>query len=131
MAGPEQKVMLMCVVRGYHVYKDVWDPYPEEDFVTKHQRRNPHDKYAVAVMPVDAKSETIVGHLPREISKECCLFMYHGGTIMGVVKGRRRKTVEPFSGMEVPCKLVFRHAKKKILDKLKLCIAQKYQYRER
>jgi len=37
--GPEQEVTLMCVVRGYHVYKDVWDPYPEDDFVTKHQRR--------------------------------------------------------------------------------------------
>ena len=34
-----------------------------------------HDKHAVAVLPVDAKSKKIVGHLPREITKECCLFV--------------------------------------------------------
>ena len=36
---------LLCVVRGYHVYKDVWVPYLEDDFTTEHQRCNPHDKY--------------------------------------------------------------------------------------
>ncbi len=129
MADSEHQLKLMCVVRGYHVYKDVWDPYLEDDFTTKHQRHNPHDKYAVAILPVDAKTKTIVGHLPKEISKECCLFILHGGTITGVVKGRRRKTLEPCGGMEIPCELTFRHPKKKILDKLKLCIARKYQYR--
>ena len=106
-------------------------PYLEDDFTTKHQARNPHDKYAVAVLPVDTKTKAVVGHLPREISKECCLFIHHGGSITGTVKGRRRKTLEPCGGMEIPCELTFRHSKKKILDKLKLCIAREYQYRAR
>ena len=73
----------------------MWDPHLGEGFTTKHEQNNPHDKYAVAVLPVDAKSKRTVGHLPREISKECCLFILHGGTIPGVVKDRRRKTLEP------------------------------------
>ena len=39
----------MEVVRGYHVYKDVWELYLGGDFTTKHQRNNPHDKYAALV----------------------------------------------------------------------------------
>ena len=61
----EDEWRFVCVVRGYHVYKDVWDPYLGDGFTTKHERNNPHDKYAVAVLPVDAKSKRTVGHLNR------------------------------------------------------------------
>lgn len=27
MVGSEDEWKLLCVVRGYHVYRDVWDPY--------------------------------------------------------------------------------------------------------
>ena len=74
---------LLCVVRGYHVYKAIWDPYLGDEFTTKHEKNNPRDKYAIAVLPIDAKVAKIVGHLPMEISKECCLFVLHGGTITG------------------------------------------------
>ncbi len=36
---------------------------PRDDFSTKHQRNSPHDKYAIAVLPVDVKVAKIVGHL--------------------------------------------------------------------
>ena len=44
----------LCVVLGYYVYKDMWDPYLGSGFTAKHDRNNPHDKYAVAVLPVAA-----------------------------------------------------------------------------
>ena len=59
---------LLCVVRGYHVYQSVWEPYLGDEFATKHEKTNPHDKYAMAVLSVDAKVAKTVGHLPREIS---------------------------------------------------------------
>ena len=124
----ETEWKLLCVVRGYHAYKDVWDPVLEDEFRTKHQKHNSHDKYAMAVVPVDAKVEMVVGHLPREIAKECCLFVYHGGSITGIVKGKRRRTKEPCGGMEIPCELTFRHKSRKILNKLQLCISQKYEF---
>ena len=51
-------------------------------FTTKHDQNNPHNKYTVVVLSVDAKSRRKVEHLPREISKECFLFILHGGTLM-------------------------------------------------
>ena len=85
--------------------------------------------YAVAVIPVDSKTKNVVGHFPREISKEFCLFIYHKGNITGAVKGRRLKTLEPCGGMEMPCKLRFSHNKKKVVDKVKLCVFLKCQFR--
>ena len=87
----------MCIVYGYHVYKELWEPFLNDEFTTKHQRNNPHD-YAVAVLKTDAE---IVGHLPRELSKIWYLFILHGCSITGVVKGRRCKTHEPCGGMEI------------------------------
>ena len=52
-------------IRGYHVYKDTWDPFEGEILNTKHEIGNVMDKRAVAVL----KTEVIVGHLPRENSK--------------------------------------------------------------
>ena len=105
----EEEWRFACVIRGYHVYKDVWDPYPGDSFTTKHEQNNQHDKYTVAVLPVDAKSKGPVGHLPKEISKECCLFIPYGGTftISGDVKDRICKTLEPCEGMEIPCEVTF------------------------
>ena len=76
MAG-SKNVWKLCDVRGYHAYRDVWDPYIY--FKTKHQKHNPHDKYAVAAQPVDMKDKVVVWHFPKEISNKFCLFIHHGG----------------------------------------------------
>ena len=69
-------------VSGYHVYKDVHvGSLLGYGFTTKQERNNPHDKHTVIVLSVDAKSKRKVGHLPREISQECCLFILRDGTI--------------------------------------------------
>ena len=64
-----------------HVYKDVWDPYLGDGFTRNHKQSNLHEKYAVVFLSVDVKSKRKVGHLLREVFKECCLFILHGGTI--------------------------------------------------
>ena len=51
--GDERRVEIgVCVIRGYYVYKDVWDPNLGDGFTTKHKQNNSHDKYTVAVLPV-------------------------------------------------------------------------------
>ena len=62
----------------------------EDQFRTKHQKHNSHDKYTMAVVPVDTKVEMVVGHLLRERAKESCLSIYHGCSITGIVKSKRR-----------------------------------------
>ena len=41
----------------------------------------------------------VTGHLHKEISKICCLFIHHGGTIVGIVKDKRRRSSNPHGGM--------------------------------
>ena len=59
----EDEWRFVCVICGYHVYKDVWDSYLGDCFTTKYERNNPHNKYAVAVLPVCYKYAVAV--LPR------------------------------------------------------------------
>ena len=51
---------------------------------------NNHDRYAVAV----TKDRTIVGHLPRKVSRVCSLFLKRGGRIDCVVTGRWRYSLD-------------------------------------
>ena len=53
------------VVRGHHVYKAIWNPVIGEVLVCDQETDNDEDSYAVAVKIED----TIVGYVPREISR--------------------------------------------------------------
>ena len=68
-------------------------PHFGDEFLTKHEDSNPHDKYVITELPVDDKVTKMVDHLPREISKEWCLLILHVGNISRTVTGRMHKTV--------------------------------------
>ena len=77
--------------------------------------RNSTDRYAVAVK----KDGTIIGHLPRKISRVCSLFL---GVIRCTVSGTRRYSMDlPQGGLKTPCVVKF-EANAKELHKLKLLI---------
>ncbi len=80
---------LACCVRGYHVYKDIWAAAIGEELECSREPTNMADRYAVAVR----NEETIIGHLPRKISKVCSLFLRRGGSIRCTVTGSRRHYV--------------------------------------
>ena len=73
-----------CVVRGYHVYKEVWNPSIEKAFVCFAEEENSHDRKVVAVTCAEGYA---VGHLAREISGLCFHFIKHGGEITGEITG--------------------------------------------
>ena len=85
MACHGEKEVTSCV-RGYHVYKDIWAAAIGEEQVCDREPTNMADRYAVAVL----KQETVIGHLPRKISKVCSLFLRRGGSIRCTVTGSRR-----------------------------------------
>ena len=98
-------------IRGYHVYKDVWEAAIGEVLVCEREPRNAEDRYAVAVK----KDGTIVGHLPRNLSRVCSLFIRRGGMIQCTVTGRRRYSADlPQGGLEIPCFLLFKGSTKEI-----------------
>ena len=57
-------------VRGYHIYKDVWEAALGQLLPCQREPGNIHDPYAVAVVETGVVTR-IVGHVPRAISSVC------------------------------------------------------------
>ena len=60
-----------CSIRGYHVYKEIWEAAIGEELDCPREPSNAIDRYTVAVM----KSGTVVGHLPKKLSRIYSLFL--------------------------------------------------------
>ena len=73
-------------VREYRVYKEHWEAEIGEELECQRERRNGADAYTVAVV----REGTVVGHVPRRISRVCSLFIIRGGVIRCCVTDRRR-----------------------------------------
>ena len=54
---------LQLCMRGFHVYKNVWEPTVDEVLLCEREIGNSHDTFAVAVR----NSSEIVGHVPMQI----------------------------------------------------------------
>ena len=78
----EEYIVELCV-RGYHIYKDVWEVIVAEQLECVREPRNVNDRYAVAVM----KNEIVVCHLPKTFSRLCSLFLKRGGAVHCQVTG--------------------------------------------
>ena len=74
---------IVSCIRGFDVYRDIWTPVLDEALVCAQQSGNPHDHYAVSML----KRGTIVGHLPKKISRLCPLFLGQGRCIIATVTG--------------------------------------------
>ena len=67
---------LNSVVRGHHIYKDIWSSVHGEELYCRREFGNVHDLYAVSVIK---QGTGIIGHLPKRISTPCHLFLKKGG----------------------------------------------------
>ena len=95
------------VVRGHHIYKEVWTLFMGETLHCRAESGNIHDLYAIAV----ERDSEIVGHLPRTISTPCHIFLQRGGSITCIIIGARQFSNDlPQGGLEVPCTLNFEGA---------------------
>ena len=95
------------VIRGHHIYKDIWTPNVGENLTCRAEPGNIHNPYAVAVQhhDVDPDSVLTIGHVPHCISSVCFL---QRGTIVCEVIGNRQYSVDlPQGGLEVLCCLIF------------------------
>ena len=57
-------------VRGYHVYRDVWEAALSQLLPCQREPGNIHDPHAVAVVETGVATR-IVGHVPRAIPSIC------------------------------------------------------------
>ena len=89
----------------------IWTAALGEIVDCRREPRNPKDRYAVSVV----KNDTIIGHLPRKVSKVCSLFLRRGGRIQCRVSGSRQFSADlPQGGLEIPCTLVFQSSSKEL-----------------
>ena len=59
----EQAIYLHAsVIRGHHIYKQIWKPNIGEVLLVDKEAENVHDKHAVALLSPDG---VVIGHVPR------------------------------------------------------------------
>ena len=89
-----------------HEYHFVWIPVLNEVLSTKHERNNPHNRYAIAAFkqkPAGLIDEQVVGHLSQEISRATYYTIIHGGVVTAKVADvnlRRLPLIR--EGLEIP-----------------------------
>ncbi len=99
------------VVRGFHVYKEVWDAAFGEELPCRRDVGNSHDPYAVAMV----RASTTVG------PSICSIFLRRGGSITCTVTGSRHYSGDlPQGGLGVPCLLKFERNDKELTKAEKL-----------
>ena len=74
------------VIRGHHIYKDIWAAFVGEIFRLEQEVCNPEDCYAVVIV----KAETVVGHVPHEVSHLFSYFIQHDGIVSCEITGHRK-----------------------------------------
>ncbi len=101
----ENYFSLEAMVRGYHIYKEVWESNVGERLACETEQNNSFDMNAVAVI----KSSYVVSHLPRKISLICSLFLRRSGCSINceVISEKRYSRDLPQGGLEIPCLLYF------------------------
>jgi len=89
-AGDTSTYKIDSVVWGHHVYKTIWTPLLSETLEVGQEYDNEHDEYAVAVF----RRDSIVGHVPQEISIVCYYFLEHE-SISCRITGHKKNRVVP------------------------------------
>ena len=94
-------------VKGFHVYKEIWNPVWGEVLDTRMELENPADKYAVCI----EKNGNIVGDLPKRkygrSSKKIFFSLRVDECGSCKVRINKSKAINRGDGMEIECTLEF------------------------
>ena len=96
---------LTAAIRGYHYYKKFWKPESHQVLNCYHKKNNAFDRFAIMVCEI-RKDETVIGHLPMEISRVTKFFIDRGGSIIAELTSdhyRRSPLIQ--GGIEITCKV--------------------------
>ena len=123
--------ILESCIRGFHVYKAVWNPTLGEELVCEKEFCNICDPYAVAFQRLaTSTSFETVGHVPHHIFAMCYFFINRGGNITCQVTGSRRYSADlVHGGLEIPYLYTFSGSIKdvqKIRNLISHCVKPTY-----
>ena len=90
-------------VRGYHAYKNIWNPKLGEVLVAERESDNSYDKFAVAVK----KNGQVVGHLKKGksgwFSKSISYFLKYPKSSCHIEITGKKANLGDKQGLQVPC----------------------------
>ena len=98
-----------CGLRGFHVYNEIWKPIVGELLRCSHERNNIYDRYAIAANKRlrGYLADSIIGHLPREISRATRFFLLRGGMVhLKVTDENYRRSPLMQGGLEIPVEVI-------------------------
>ena len=86
-------------IRGYHAYRDIWNPIPGQSLLVRQEPTNSHDGNAVGVFFEDV----IVGHVPHNLAQRFSQFLRRDvNKAFAEVTGAKVNRGGGY-GLEVPC----------------------------
>ena len=124
-----------CGLRGYHQYRIIWTPTINEVLGVLQEPGNRYDRCAIACsteQPSNPHADTIVGHLPKELSQFTFYIMNYGARITAkALSTQHRRSPLVQGGLEIPIQVTVRmyNSKKNqlYLEKYKLLVGEKYK----
>ena len=75
-------------MRGYHVYRDIWEASVGEQLPCEREDGNGADPVAMK------RSGAVVEHIPRKISSVCSLFLMRNGVMKVEMTGGRQYSAD-------------------------------------
>ena len=84
----DHDLVIDCASRGFHEYRKIWLPKLGQRLTVKRDKANLFDPYSIGLYcQIKGKIEklSIVGHLPREISRFCKFYLEYNGVINATV----------------------------------------------
>ena len=86
-------------IRGFHVYKQNWDPVVGRRYSCITEEKNEHDEYAVAVV----NDDEVVGYIPLRLSRIMSMFLKLTGSHKEVEVTGKYVNQGADYGVEIPC----------------------------
>ena len=128
----EKLMEFSTAARGFHYYKNYWDPVESECLDCAHEKGNPYDYFAIKTCQKDGK---IVGHLPMEISGPTKYLLDQEARITATLKSTSYFASPLVQGdLEIPCliKVYMPHTvkNKQIISMYEEMIETLYQEKE-
>ena len=127
-----QSFSLSCAARGFHEYRKIWAPTINHELIVKPQTGNLFDPYAIGLFTkIRGKIEplSLVGHLPREISRFSKFYLEYGGSMKASVRDVKfRRSPLPQGGLEIPITLTIlqNNASLRVYDKMQEFMMEYY-----
>ena len=102
MADTNKTLVFSAVVRGFHVYRDVWKPLENEELECLFERHNLFDMFAIKTCRLEGGQ--IVGYLLREISRPIKFLLDRGTKVRAPLTGTHYRRSPLFQGvLEILC----------------------------